>query len=92
MISYASTSPALTDATAYPHFYRIVPSDALQGEAVADMITGSGVTNTAIVHMTNSYGAGLADSVVANLGSDAMSVYRQDTRSPQPTSNLPFRQ
>ena len=72
MISYASTSPALTDATAYPHFYRIVPSDALQGEAVADMITGSGVTNTAIVHMTNSYGAGLADSVVANLGSDAV--------------------
>mgnify|MGYP003308418005 CR=1 FL=1 len=31
MISYASTSPALSDATAYPHFYRIVPSDALQG-------------------------------------------------------------
>tara|TARA_B100000575_G_scaffold115152_1_gene91563 strand:+ start:1 stop:2064 length:2064 start_codon:yes stop_codon:yes gene_type:complete len=72
MISYASTSPALTDATAYPHFYRIVPSDALQGEAVADMITGSGVTNTAIVHMTNSYGAGLADSVAANLGEDAV--------------------
>ena len=72
MISYASTSPALTDATAYPHFYRIVPSDALQGEAAADMITGSGVTNTAIVHMTNSYGAGLADSVAANLGEDAV--------------------
>ena len=70
MISYASTSPALTDATAYPHFYRIVPSDALQGQAAADMITGSGVTNTAIVHMTNSYGAGLADAVAANLGAD----------------------
>jgi len=72
MISYASTSPALTDDTAYPHFYRIVPSDALQGAAAADMIIGSGVTNTAIVHMTNSYGAGLADSVVNNLGNDAV--------------------
>ena len=70
MISYASTSPALSDATAYPHFYRIVPSDALQGQAAADMILASGAMNTAIVHMTNDYGAGLADSVAANLGSD----------------------
>ncbi len=70
MVSYASTSPALSDATAYPHFYRIVPSDALQGQAAADMIAASGVSNTAVVHMTNSYGAGLADSVAANLGAD----------------------
>jgi branched-chain amino acid transport system substrate-binding protein len=70
MVSYASTSPALSDATAYPHFYRIVPSDALQGQAAADMIAASGVSNTAVVHMTNSYGAGLADAVAANLGAD----------------------
>ena len=70
MISYASTSPALESDTAHPHFYRIVPSDALQGQAAADMITASGVSDTAIIHMTNSYGAGLADAVVANLGSD----------------------
>ena len=70
MVSYASTSPALSDATAYPHFYRIVPSDALQGQAAADMIAASGVSNTAVVHMTNSYGSGLADAVAANLGAD----------------------
>ena len=70
MVSYASTSPALSDATAYPHFYRIVPSDALQGQAAADMIMASGVSNTAVVHMTNSYGAGLADAVALNLGAD----------------------
>jgi branched-chain amino acid transport system substrate-binding protein len=82
MISYASTSPALSDATAYPHFYRIVPSDALQGEAVADMIMASGAMNTAIVHMTNDYGAGLADSVATNLGSDHVCTqlgYDQET-------------
>jgi len=82
MISYASTSPALSDATAYPHFYRIVPSDALQGEAVADMIMASGAMNTAIVHMTNDYGAGLADSVATNLGSDNVCTqlgYDQET-------------
>ena len=70
MISYASTSPALSSDTDHPHFYRIVPSDALQGQAAADMIAASGVNNTAVVHMTNSYGAGLADAVVANLGAE----------------------
>jgi len=61
-VSYASTSPALSDATAYPNFFRVVPSDALQGGAMADMVSASGVTNPALVHMTNAYGSGLADS------------------------------
>ncbi|PDH25753.1 MAG: hypothetical protein CND84_00240 [Marine Group II euryarchaeote MED-G35] len=68
MISYASTSPALSSDADHPLFYRIVPSDALQGQAAADMIAASGVTNTAVIHMTNSYGAGLADATVENLG------------------------
>ena len=62
MVSYASTSPALSDATAHPDFFRIVPSDAIQGDAMADMVAASGVTSPALVHMTNAYGAGLADS------------------------------
>ena len=62
MVSYASTSPALSDSVAYPHFYRVVPSDALQGDAMADMVHASGVSNPALIHMTNDYGAGLADS------------------------------
>ncbi|HJM23991.1 MAG TPA: ABC transporter substrate-binding protein, partial [Candidatus Thalassarchaeum sp.] len=32
-VSYASTNPGLSDAAAYPHFYRVVPSDAIQGPA-----------------------------------------------------------
>ncbi|MBL6733833.1 MAG: ABC transporter substrate-binding protein, partial [Candidatus Poseidonia sp.] len=38
MISYASTNPGLSDATAYPNFYRVVPSDAIQGPAAASMM------------------------------------------------------
>ena len=62
MVSYASTSPALSDSVAYPDFFRVVPSDAIQGDAMADMVAASGVTNPALIHMTNAYGAGLADS------------------------------
>ncbi|MCP2503632.1 MAG: ABC transporter substrate-binding protein, partial [Candidatus Thalassarchaeaceae archaeon] len=66
-ISPTSSSPALSDATAYPDFFRVVPSDALQGQALnavvaADMPADGTV---ALVHMTNSYGSGLADSFAA---------------------------
>ena len=72
MISYASTNPGLSDASAYPLFYRIVPSDALQGPAGAAMMVDGGVTNgsLAILHMTNDYGSGLADSVKAGWEAD----------------------
>ncbi len=62
MVSYASTSPALSDSVAHPDFFRIVPSDAIQGDAMADMVAASGVASPALIHMTNAYGAGLADS------------------------------
>jgi len=67
MISYASTNPGLSDATAYPLFYRVVPSDAIQGPAGADAMTDAGQTATglAILHMTNDYGSGLADAIGA---------------------------
>jgi branched-chain amino acid transport system substrate-binding protein len=62
MISFASTSPALSDAAAYAHFYRVVPSDAYQGDALADVVSAAGYTNTAILSMTNAYGAGVGDA------------------------------
>jgi len=62
MISYASTNPGLSDAEAYPHFFRVVPSDAIQGPALADVVAAGGHSNIALLHMTNDYGAGLADS------------------------------
>ena len=77
MISFASTSPALSDATAYPHFYRVVPSDAIQGEAMADMVGAAGVTSPALLHMVNAYGAGLADSFKSNWEAAGNSVCTQ---------------
>ena len=88
MISYASTNPGLSDASAYPLFYRNVPSDAIQGPAGADMMADAGVTNgsLAILHMTNDYGSGLADSIKAAWEEDGhvlcgagMKGYAEDT-------------
>ena len=61
-VSYASTNPGLSDASAYPGFWRVVPSDAIQGPAMSDMVGAAGVGNPALIHMTNDYGSGLADA------------------------------
>jgi branched-chain amino acid transport system substrate-binding protein len=66
-VSYASTSPALSDATAYPSFYRVVPSDAFQGSVVADVMVADMQDNVAVIHMTNAYGSGLADAFVGSM-------------------------
>ena len=65
MISYASTNPGLSNASAYPHFFRVVPSDAIQGPALADVVTADGGSDVALLYMTNDYGSGLADSFAA---------------------------
>jgi len=63
MISYASTAAALSDETAYPAFYRVVPSDAFQSEALADLLEARNedTDGVAVIAASNSYSAGLAD-------------------------------
>jgi len=69
-VSYASTNPGLSDADAYPGFWRVVPSDAIQGPAMSDMATAAGASNPALIHMTNDYGSGLADAFEGAWGTD----------------------
>ena len=70
MISFASTSPTLSDATSYPSFFRVAPSDELQGKAMADVVADAGHISTAVIAMNNDYGAGVADAFTSNF--DAM--------------------
>ena len=74
MISYASTHPLLSNDVYYPLFYRVVPSDGVQGPAGADMMRDAGVGDgtLAVFGMTNDYGARLADAVVNAWGSDKL--------------------
>ena len=44
MISYASNSPALSDDDEFPLFYRVLPSDAIQGPVGVAMMLDAGVT------------------------------------------------
>ena len=52
MISYASTSPALTTIQDNGHFFRVVPSDAQQAVALTEVAAAAGVSNPAVLYMT----------------------------------------
>ncbi len=66
MVSYASTSPAVTTADDNGHLFRVVPSDAQQAVALAVVASDAGAGNPAVLYMTNDYGAGLGDNFAAN--------------------------
>ena len=58
-ISYASSSPSLSDRSLYPYFMRVAASDADQGKAIADLVQAFGWTKGATIHTSDSYGTGL---------------------------------
>ncbi|MDO5646425.1 ABC transporter substrate-binding protein [Paracoccus sp. (in: a-proteobacteria)] len=62
MISASATAPALTTIEDDGLFFRTAPSDARQGEVMADIVSENGITSVAISYTNNDYGKGLADS------------------------------
>ena len=60
-ISYASSSPALSDRSLYPYFMRVCASDADQGLAIAKLVSAFGWTRGAVIHTSDSYGTGLIE-------------------------------
>ena len=70
MISYASTSPAISGADDNGHLFRVVPSDAQQTVALAAVASAAGISKPAVLYMTNDYGAGLGDNFVLNWSGD----------------------
>ena len=66
MVSYASTSPAITTADDNGHLFRVVPSDAQQAVALVAVASAAGASNPAVLYMTNDYGAGLGDNFASN--------------------------
>jgi len=66
MISPSATSPALTTAEDNGLFFRTAPTDARQGQILADMVSERGVTEIAVTYTNNDYGKGLADAFQEN--------------------------
>lgn len=65
MISPSATSPGLTTVEDDGLFFRTAPSDARQGEIIAEVLKDRGISSVAISYTNNDYGKGLADAIAA---------------------------
>lgn len=62
MISPSATSPALSTIDDNGFFFRTAPSDARQGQVLADILKDRGINEVAVTYTNNDYGKGLAES------------------------------
>ncbi len=85
MVSPSSTSPALSTIEDNNLFYRTAPSDARQGQVLADILKDRGIKNIAITYTNNDYGKGLEQSFstafVAAGGTVAISAAHEDGKA-----------
>jgi branched-chain amino acid transport system substrate-binding protein len=63
MISPSATSPALTADPDDGLFFRTAPSDAREGEVMADILVEKGVKSIALTYSNSDYGKGLAEAI-----------------------------
>ncbi|WP_283638144.1 ABC transporter substrate-binding protein [Marinovum algicola] len=61
-ISPSATSPGLSSIEDNGLFFRMAPSDARQGEVIAEIIMERGIDEVAVTYTNNDYGSGLASS------------------------------
>jgi len=65
MVSPSATTPALTSIEDKGFFFRTAPSDARQGQVLADAVFESGTKTIAVTYTNNDYGKGLSDAFVS---------------------------
>lgn len=66
MVSPSATSPALSTAEDDGLFFRTAPSDAREGEVMADILLEKGVKSIALTYSNTDYGKGLAEAISAS--------------------------
>jgi ABC-type branched-subunit amino acid transport system substrate-binding protein len=74
LISPSATSPEIATQLYRQFVFRTVPSDTLQGTAMAQLVTEGGYKKVALLVVNNSYGAGMADVLIEKLAGKATIV------------------
>ena len=65
IISPSATSPALSTIDDKDLFFRTAPSDARQGQVLADVLADRGVKSVAVTYTNNDYGKGFSEAFAA---------------------------
>ena len=61
-VSYAATSPSLSDKLQYPYFSRTVPPDDQQAQALLAFLQHSGVTRAGAISFDDAYTSGITNA------------------------------
>ena len=64
MISPSATSPALSTIADNGYFFRTAPSDARQGQVLAEITMERGISQVAVTFTNNDYGKGLSNAFI----------------------------
>jgi len=66
LFSPSATSPALSTLEDNDLFFRVSPSDARQGQIIAELLQEKDFESIAMTYTNNDYGKGLADTIQSN--------------------------
>lgn len=84
--SGSNTAPTFTDYNDNGFYFRTAPSDALQGPVLADVVTGDGGDNVAVIARADDYGKGLANATADALSNAGATVALNETYDPNTTN------
>ncbi|MEM0384715.1 MAG: ABC transporter substrate-binding protein [Candidatus Caldarchaeum sp.] len=79
LISMSATAAAISKVGGQ-YIFRVVPSDAIQTKALADLIRSQGVRRLATFVVSNDYGIGIEEGIKANLGDSVAISIRYDPK------------
>jgi len=85
-ISPANTSPALTTYPDNGLYFRVAPSDVLQGAVLANTAIDKGITKLAVIARQDPYGEGLKDATVKDFEAAGGTVTFNEVYDPAATS------
>ncbi|MEM4314776.1 MAG: ABC transporter substrate-binding protein [Nitrososphaerota archaeon] len=77
LISMSATAAAVSKVGGQ-YIFRVVPSDAVQTKALADLIRSQGIRRLATFVVSNDYGIGIEEGIKANLGDIVVLSIRYD--------------
>ena len=83
MFSPANTSKKLSTYADKGLYFRDAPSDILQGQVLADVVAGDGVTTVGILALNDAYGTGLADDFTKSFVASGGKVVAQKIYDPK---------
>lgn len=81
--SGSNTAPTFTDYEDDGFYFRTVPSDALQGPILADVVRGDGHDRVALVARADDYGRGLMEATQKTLEERGATVVLTETYDPK---------